>query len=103
MTKAIVGLPPEFPVDLDGVGELHAAFFDESRTRGRWWHPVAGNPGRPSFSATYAGANVGTRPISYSPAKTQTGLSSNSDLGKTADLSTTLRSGRDDKFVTRGL
>jgi hypothetical protein len=51
MTKAIVGLPPEFPVDLDGVGELHAAFFDESRTRGRWWHPVAGNPGRPSCSA----------------------------------------------------
>ena len=42
---------PGFPVDLVGVGELHAAFLIESRTRGRWWRPVAGNPGRPSFSA----------------------------------------------------
>jgi hypothetical protein len=42
---------PRFPVDLVGVGELHAAFLDEGRTRGRWWGPVAGNPGRPSFSA----------------------------------------------------
>jgi hypothetical protein len=42
---------PGFPVDLVGVGELHAAFLNESRTRGRWWRPVAGNPGRPSFSA----------------------------------------------------
>src|ERR1700751_5982569 len=29
-----------FPVDLDGVGELYAAFLKESRTRGRWWRPV---------------------------------------------------------------
>jgi hypothetical protein len=42
---------PGFPVDLFGVGELHAAFLNESRTRGRWWCPVAGNPGRPSFSS----------------------------------------------------
>src|SRR5277367_1064773 len=42
---------PGFPVDLVGVGELHAAFLNESRTRRRWWRPVAGNPGRPSFSA----------------------------------------------------
>jgi hypothetical protein len=26
---------PEFPVVLVGVGEVHAAFLDESRTRGR--------------------------------------------------------------------
>jgi hypothetical protein len=25
-----------FRVELDGVGELHGAFFRESRTRGRW-------------------------------------------------------------------
>src|ERR1700739_2730800 len=42
---------PGFPVDLVGVGELHAAFLNESRTRGRWWRTVAGNPGCPSFSA----------------------------------------------------
>jgi len=49
--KAVEGASPGFPVDLVGVGELHAAFPNESRTRGRWWQPVAGNPGRPSFSA----------------------------------------------------
>ncbi len=26
-----------FPVELSGVGELHAAFLNESRTRGGWW------------------------------------------------------------------
>jgi len=26
-----------FPVELSGVGELHAAFLNESRTRGCWW------------------------------------------------------------------
>ncbi len=30
---------PEFPVEIGGVGELHAAFFTESRTRGRWRVP----------------------------------------------------------------
>jgi L-rhamnose mutarotase len=49
--KAVERASPGFPVDLFGAGELHAAFLNESRTRGRWWHPVAGNPGRPSFSA----------------------------------------------------
>jgi hypothetical protein len=28
-----------FPVELRGVGELHAAFLTESRTRGRWLVP----------------------------------------------------------------
>jgi len=28
-----------------GVDELHAAFLDESRTRGRCWVPRIGNPG----------------------------------------------------------
>jgi hypothetical protein len=27
---------PGFPVELLGVGKLHAAFLTESRTRGRW-------------------------------------------------------------------
>jgi hypothetical protein len=42
---------PGFPVDLVGVGELLAAFLNESRTRGCWRRPVAGNPGPPDFSA----------------------------------------------------
>jgi hypothetical protein len=29
-----------FPVELAGVGKLHAAFLNESRTRGCWWSPV---------------------------------------------------------------
>jgi hypothetical protein len=31
-----------FPVELSGVGVLHAAFLNESRTRGCWWGPRAG-------------------------------------------------------------
>jgi hypothetical protein len=33
-----------FPVDVSGVGELHAAFFTESRTRGHIQGSVVGNP-----------------------------------------------------------
>jgi hypothetical protein len=29
-----------FPVELAGVGAPHAAFLNESRTRGCWWSPV---------------------------------------------------------------
>jgi hypothetical protein len=29
-----------FPVELSCVGALHAAFLNESRTRGCWWRPV---------------------------------------------------------------
>jgi hypothetical protein len=36
---------PGFPVDIGGVGELHAAFLTESRTRCRFQCSVAGNPG----------------------------------------------------------
>jgi len=36
---------PGFPVEVGRVGELHAAFLTESRTRGRWGCRVAGNPG----------------------------------------------------------
>jgi hypothetical protein len=28
-----------FPLDIVCAGELHAAFLNESRTRGRWWRP----------------------------------------------------------------
>jgi hypothetical protein len=31
--KSYEGASPGFPVELDGVGELHAAFLNESRTR----------------------------------------------------------------------
>src|ERR1700690_981561 len=36
---------PGFPVKLAGVDELHAAFLNESRTRGRCLVPRTGNPG----------------------------------------------------------
>src|ERR1700733_8174523 len=35
-----------FPVELGGVGEHHAAFLTESRTRSRGMEPRTGNPGR---------------------------------------------------------
>jgi hypothetical protein len=38
---------PEFPVELSGLGELHAAFFTERRTRGLGWRRYVGNPGTP--------------------------------------------------------
>ena len=36
---------PGFPVKLVGVDKLHAAFLNESRTRGRCLVPRTGNPG----------------------------------------------------------
>ena len=39
---------PGFSAKLDGVGELHAAFLTESRTRRCWMGPRTENPGRPS-------------------------------------------------------
>jgi hypothetical protein len=36
---------PGFPVEFGGVGDLHAAFLNESRTRGHVQRCVAGNPG----------------------------------------------------------
>jgi hypothetical protein len=36
---------PGFPVELGGFVALHAAFLDESRTRGPVQCNVAGNPG----------------------------------------------------------
>jgi hypothetical protein len=38
---------PGFPVGIVGAGELPAAFLTESRTRGRFQHSLAGNPGSP--------------------------------------------------------
>jgi hypothetical protein len=46
LSEAIDGCPrfakadSGFPVELSGVGALHAAFLNESRTRGFWWCPV---------------------------------------------------------------
>ena len=36
---------PGFPVEFGGVGDLHAAFLNESRTRGHVQRRAAGNPG----------------------------------------------------------
>ncbi len=41
-----LGMSPGFPVELGGVGELHAAFLTESRTRSHGVEPRTGNPGR---------------------------------------------------------
>jgi hypothetical protein len=41
--------PPGFPVEFSGVGELHAPFFGERRTRGLVQDRVAGNPAPPDF------------------------------------------------------
>jgi hypothetical protein len=37
---------PGFPVEIGGAGKFHAAFLDESRTRGRVQCGEAGNPVR---------------------------------------------------------
>jgi hypothetical protein len=59
-----------FPVDLPCVDELHAAFLNESRTRGRWWRPVAGNADTwaengvfQCFHSMYQGSRSGQLPF----------------------------------------
>jgi hypothetical protein len=47
--KAIVGLPPRFPVEIRGVDGLHAALSKESRTRGPCFQREVGNLGSPIF------------------------------------------------------
>src|SRR6202789_1071844 len=39
------GRSPGSPVEHGGVGELHAAFLTESRTRSPWMEPRTGNSG----------------------------------------------------------
>jgi hypothetical protein len=41
------GADPGFPVKFIGVDAFHAAFLNESRTRGRLLSPRTGNPGTP--------------------------------------------------------
>ena len=50
---------PGFPVELGGVGELHAAFLTESRTRGRVRRSVQEIRVARLIRPTYAEANVG--------------------------------------------
>jgi hypothetical protein len=52
-------LPPDFLSRFGGVGELHAAFFTESRIRGHWWRRVVGNPGFGRDDKGEGGASVG--------------------------------------------
>jgi hypothetical protein len=54
---------PGFPVELGGVGALHAAFLNESSTRGNVQRCVAGNPGP---VPRHAGAGEMTILIEYS-------------------------------------
>jgi hypothetical protein len=54
---------PGFPVELSGVGALHAAFHNESSTRGCVRRRVAGNPGPVGMTnlrlAAYLGSGEG--------------------------------------------
>jgi hypothetical protein len=63
---------PGFPVELGGVGELHAAFLTESRTREPVWSLVqeirVARQIRPTYAPRLAGAgeaNVGHPSSSY--------------------------------------
>ncbi len=50
------GAGPGFPVGLGGVNEVHAAFLEESRTRGPNWCTAVGNPGGPGFPVGLGGS-----------------------------------------------
>jgi hypothetical protein len=73
MAKSDRRASPGFPVELVGVGEVHAAFLNESRTRRCCWRSAAGNPGRPSFSTHVRFGERGA-PVRFPPsfATTQT-------------------------------
>ena len=43
--RSLHSAAPDCPVELSGVGKLHAAFLTESRTRGRGECSLKGNPG----------------------------------------------------------
>ena len=45
LARLAPGPTPDFPVELVGVGEVHAAFLNESRTRCGRLVPRTGNPG----------------------------------------------------------
>jgi hypothetical protein len=49
--ESIGGASPGFPVEIVGVGEHHAAFLNESRTREHGWSRVQEIRVAPSFSA----------------------------------------------------
>src|SRR5271156_5463002 len=49
---------PGFPVELGGVGALHAAFLNESSTRGFVQRSVAGNPGPVGMTIHLQGSSV---------------------------------------------
>jgi hypothetical protein len=46
---------PVFPVGIGGAGEPHAAFFNQSRTRGSVQCSEAGNPGVAMYGVTGRG------------------------------------------------
>jgi hypothetical protein len=68
--KTLVGFPG-FPVELVGVGGLHAAFLNESRTRGPVWRHVQEIRVAHLLRPRYALAR-GTRPTPSDFAMTQT-------------------------------
>jgi hypothetical protein len=73
-SKCDRGAVPGFPVNFVGAAELHAAFPNESRTRGCLLAPRAGNPGRlVIFGAGTPWRTWGTRPVPSDLAMTQDG------------------------------
>jgi hypothetical protein len=80
---------PGFPVEVDGVVELHAAFLNESRTRGPVWCCVTGNPGT-------LGRTWGTHPLLNLRGwcgGDRTALAHQSQVGVAEDLAADPRSG----------
>ena len=62
--EAVVGASPGFPVEVGGFGKLHAAFLNESRTRGHWSEPRGRKSGSPIFFGPRTlGRTWGTRPV----------------------------------------
>jgi hypothetical protein len=49
------GASPGFPVEFGGIGEPHAAFLTESRTRCRWRVPRIRKSGSPRFPVEFGG------------------------------------------------
>ncbi len=76
---------PRFPVKLDGVGELHAAFLTESRTRGPVQCSVQEIGGRHLFEPMYAEANMGQPVQGLGPCVASVGSHTDSDVLGTLD------------------
>jgi hypothetical protein len=56
---------PGSPVEVSGVGELHAAFFEESRTRDVGLDRAVGDPGFARDDKSEGGASINSRCLGW--------------------------------------